>query len=153
VSARFAPKGEKPEWQMVYDELLATADFGDVITYAMLEETLGRPFAPNRGPLYRAREQLGELRKRWLEAVPNVGYRVVDAAEHVRLAATHKLKGRRQYGRMLKVMQVTDLTRLGPDQLATWDQQQKIGFALWGIIAHESRIRRIEEILRREGLL
>ena len=153
MSARFAPKGEKPEWLMVYEQLLASADFGDVITYAMLEETLGRQFAPNRGPLYRARDYLGDARKRWLEAVPNIGYRIVDADEHVRVAAGHKLKGRRQYGRMLKVMQVTDLTKLGPDDLATWDEQQKIGFALWGVIAHESRIRRIEEILRREGLL
>jgi hypothetical protein len=153
MNARFAPKGEKPEWLMVYEDLLDSADFGDVISYAQLEETLGRPFAANRGPLYRARDQLGELRKRWLEAVPNVGYRVVDAGEHVRVAASHKLKGRRQYGRMLKVMQVTDLTKLGPDELATWDEQQKIGFALWGVIAHESRIRRIEEILRKEGLL
>jgi len=50
-------------------------------------------------------------------------------------------------------MEVTDLTHLGPEALATWDEQQKIGFALWGVIAHESRIRRIEEVLRREGLL
>jgi hypothetical protein len=153
MTPRFEPKGEKPEWQMVYDDLLLKADFGDVITYAMLEETLGRPFASNRGPLYRARDHLGDMQKRWLEAVPNIGYRVIDAAEHIRVAAGHKAKGRRQYGRMLKVMQVTDLTKLGPDELATWDEQQKIGFALWGVIAHESRIRRIEEILRKEGLL
>lgn len=149
----FAPKGAKPEWLMVYDELLSSADYGDVVTYARLEEVLGRPFASNRGPLYRARDHLGDIHKRWLEAVPNVGYRVVDAEEHVRIAAAHKLKGRRQYGRMLKVMQVTDLTQLGPDALATWDEQQKIGFTLWGVIAHESRIRRIEAILRKEGLL
>lgn len=153
MSAKFAPKGEKPEWQMIYDDLLADADFGAVVTYERLEEVLGRSFRANRGPLYRAREHLGEIRKRWLTAVPNVGYRVVDANEHVRVAAIHKRAGRRQYRQMVRVLENTDLTRLEPDALAEWDAQRKIGFVVWAVIEHESRIRRIEEILRKDGKL
>jgi hypothetical protein len=153
MSAKFTPKGERAEWRMIYEDLLANTEPGDTITYARLEELLGREFAPNRGPLYRARQTLGELRHRWLEPVPNVGYRVVEPAEHVRISATHRRKSRRQVGMAIRVLDATDLERLTPDGLATFDDQRKMTFALWAIFAHESRLRRIEDALRKEGLL
>jgi hypothetical protein len=153
MSAKFTPKGERAEWRMIYEDLLASAEPGHVITYAQLEELLGREFASNRGPLYRARRTLGELQHRWLESTPGVGYRVIEPAEHVRISATHRRKSRRQVGMAIRVLDATDLERLTPDGLATFDKQQKMTFALWAIFAHESRLRRIEDALRKEGLL
>jgi hypothetical protein len=138
---------------MVYEDLLASAEPGSVITYAQLEELLGREFAPNRGPLYRARQTLGELRHRWLEAVSGVGYRVIEPTEHVRVSAGYRRKSRRQVGMAIRVLDATDLEKLTPDALATYDEQKKMTFALWAIFAHESRLRRIEDALRKEGLL
>lgn len=153
MSTRFTPKGEKPEWQMLYDALLGDADFGQVITYKELDETLGREFVTNRAPLYRARDALGAMRKRWLVPVPGIGYRVTDAAEHVMVAHGHKRKSRRQLGMAVRVLTSTDLARLDESSLAEWDAEQKMTFALWAIVAHENRIKRIEDVLRKEGLL
>lgn len=153
MNARFAPKGERPEWRMIYEDLLETAGPGTVITYAQLETLLGREFELNRGPLYRARKTLGELRKHWLEAVPNIGYRVIEPSEHVRISASHRHKSRRQVGMAIRVLESTDLSQLTGDALAKYDEQSKLTFALWAVFAHESRLRRIEDVLRKEGLL
>ena len=153
MNARFTPKGDKPEWQILYDALLDGADFGTVITFGELDRVLGREFQTNRAPLYRARDELGSRRKRWLVPVPTVGYRVTDAAEHVRVAVDHKRKSRRQLGMAVRVLSSTDLNRLSADGLSEWDSEQKMTFALWAIVAHENRLKRIEEVLRKEGLL
>lgn len=153
MTPQFAAKGDRAEWKMIYEDLFAEADPGTVVTYAQLEELLGREFAPNRGPLYRARQTLGELRSRWLEAVPNVGYRIIDPGEHVRVAAGHRRKSRRQVGMAVRVLQSTDVSQLSAEALEKWDSQSKLTFALWAVFAHESRLRRIEDVLRKEGLL
>ena len=153
MNAKFTPKGDRPEWQLVYDALLGDADFGTVITYAELDRVLGREFQTNRAPLYRARDELGSRRKRWLVPVPTVGYRVTDASEHVSVAIDHKRKSRRQMGMAVRVLSSTDLNRLTSSGLAEWDNESKMTFALWAIVAHENRLKRIEEVLRKEGLL
>lgn len=150
---RFQPKGDIAEWRMIYEQLLENADFGQVITYAELDEALGRPFITNRSPIYRAREDLGSIRKRWLESVPHVGYRVTDPADHVRVSVTHRRKSQRQVSISVKVLGATDLTRLNPSDLAKWDSEQRIAFAVWGVVSHEARLRRIEELLRNEGMM
>ncbi len=153
MNARFASKGERPEWRMIYEDLLEDAEPGQVITYADLEGLLGRTFATNRGPLYRARKTLGEMRHRWLEAMPNVGYRVVEPLEHMRISAGHRRKSRRQVGMAIRVLESTDLTQLKEDALAKFDEQSKMTFALWAVFAHETRLRLIEDVLRKQGLL
>lgn len=153
MNARFAPKGERSEWRMIYEDLLEHADIGTVITYKALEDLLGREFALNRGPFYRARQTLGDLHHRWLDSVPNVGYRVIEPAEHVRVSAQHRRKSRRQVGMAVRVLQSTDLSRLSAEALSKWDEQSKMTFALWAVFAHESRLRRIEDVLRKEGLM
>jgi hypothetical protein len=154
VSSPFAPKADLPEWRLVYDLLLDGAEFGDLITYAELDQALGRPFLKQRGPIYRARRELGEQRHRWLEAVPRRGYRVIGAEEHLRVANGHKRKARRQLATMVTVTSATDLTRLTPEQLASFDAQTRINGALVAIaFSHEQRLGRIEETLRKNGML
>lgn len=153
MTPMFTPKGDKPEWRMIYDDLLASADFGTIITYQEIASVLGRDLQSNRTPLYRARSELGELRKRWLEPVPNVGYRVIEPSGHVRVSAAHKRKSRRQLGMAIRVLESTDVSRLTMDGLSEWDTQQKLTFALWAVVAHESRLRKIEAVLKKEGLL
>ena len=150
----FQPKGDTPEWAMVYDKLLDTAQFGDIITYEQLDEALGRRFLDSRSPIYRARHELGAVRSRWLDAVPSVGYRVIEAREHMRVAQRHKTRAKRQLGMMVHVAQVTDITRLTPEELATFDNQQKLNAMLYQVaVHHEKRISRVETALRQAGLL
>lgn len=149
---RFQPKGEKAEWLMIFDDLLSEADFGTVVTYEELDELLGREFANDRAPIYRARQELGDRRKRWLEAIPKVGYRVIEANEHVRVSIQHKRKARRQMSMMVRVNQVTDITRLTADELMEFDTQSKVNWLLYSaLVHHERRISRIEELLREKG--
>lgn len=152
--APFQPKGDLPEWRLIYDRLLEHADFGDVITYAELDEVLGREFEDNRSPLYKAREHLGALRSRWIEPVPRIGYRVIEAREHIHVAQQRKKRARRQFRAMVRVAEFTDLSRLSPSDLATFDSQAKINAALYMVaVHHEKRLNRIEGILRDEGKL
>ena len=149
----FRAKGEIAEWRLIYERLLETAEFGQVITYVELDEVLGRRFIDNRSPLYRAREDLGSIRKRWLEPVPGVGYRVTEPGDHVRVSVSHRRKSQRQVSIAVKVLGNTELSRLTPAQLDQWDSEQKIAFAVWGVVSHENRLNRIEELLRMEGML
>ena len=153
VRQPFTAKGDTPEWKMIYDALLTTAEFGEVISYAQLDEVLGRRFAANRSPLYRARLEMGEARHRWLDAVPGKGYRVIEAAEHIDVAQKHKRRARKQLGRMVRVAQVTDISRLTESELSRFDSQSKINAALYMVaVHHERRITRIEEILQKQGM-
>lgn len=150
----FAPKGDLPEWRLLYDRLLAAADFGDVVTYAALDETLGRPFVRNRSPLYRARREMGEQRKRWLKSVPRKGYRVIEATEHLQVADEHRHKARRQLAQMVLVGEVTDLSQLTGEQLASFDQQQRINQMQWLFNQHiYRRVAKVEAALRAAGLM
>ena len=110
---------------------------------------LGRDFEQQRGPIYRARRELGNMRLRWLVAVPTVGYRVIAANEHIHVADDHKHRARRQMTRMLEVSRATDLAKLNPKELDFFDHQNRINMALASItMAHEQRIQRIEAVLR-----
>lgn len=152
TSVLFKPKGDRPEWRIIYEDLLAHADCNDVITYEQLDDALGRRFRDHRSPIYRARAEMGEMRSRWMEAVPNTGYRVIEAREHIRVAQGHKRKARRQLSIMLRVGEVTDISRLTPDELATYDSQQKVNALLYQVaVHHEMRLVRLETILRQEG--
>lgn len=150
----FKAKGDRPEWRIIFEELLDGADFNTIITYEQLDDVLGRPFVDNRSPLYRARQHLGEMQSRWIEAQPGVGYRVIEANEHMDAAHQRKRRAKRQLGLMVKIAEVTDLSRLKPEELAKFDSQAKINAALYMVaVHHERRLNRIEEILRSEGKL
>jgi hypothetical protein len=153
-AAAFRPKGDRPEWRVIYDELLVAADFGTIVDYAALDRVLGRPFVANRSPIYRARQHLGEMRLRWLEAEPGVGYRVIEAREHLDAAQRRKRRAKRQLGLMVKIAEVTDLARLDPQELSRFDAQARINSALYMVaVHHEQRLQRIERILRDDGKL
>lgn len=150
----FEPKADRPEWRIIYDELLQAADFNTVISYDELDRVLGRPFVANRSPIYRARQHLGEMRLRWLEAAPGVGYRVIEAREHLDAAQRRKRRAKRQLGLMVKIAEVTDLARLEPHELERFDAQARINAALYMVaVHHEQRLQRIEQILRDDGKL
>jgi len=151
----FSPRGDKPEWRIVYDELLVHAEYGQIITYAELASVLERDAHDRqrlRAPIARARRELGNLRSMWLVAVPNVGYRVIQANEHVSVADDHKHRGQRQFTRMLDVSRATNLSRLTSEELECWDNQNRINAFLVTVVrSHESRIRRIEAVLHADG--
>ena len=154
MALAFQPLDDKPEWRKIYDQLLADAEYDTIITYAQLSAVLGRDFEEQRGPIYRARRELGNLRFRWLAAVPKIGYRVIRANEHISVADDHKHRARRQFTRMLEVSRATDLAHLSPEELAHFDRLNRNNNLLATIVmSHEHRLERIEAVLRADGKL
>jgi hypothetical protein len=150
----FQPKGDRAEWQMIYEDLLLGAEFGDVVTLADLNRVLGRDFRKSRSPLYRARKAFAAERGRWLTAVPRVGYRVIEAREHMTHANGHKRRAQRQLGTMMVITQATYVTRLTPDELKRFDGQAKVNALLFSVaVQHERRLNSHEDALRRAGML
>lgn len=99
--SRFEALGREARWRTIYD-LLKPMSVGDILTYDRMAEALELPAAADRNivraPLYRAAKEFEEVNKHALEAVPNVGYRVVEAAEHLTLAQRQQKRA----GRALK---------------------------------------------------
>lgn len=150
----FKPKGERAEWRLIYDRLLAHADFGHVIKIEELDEILGRSFIDNRSPIYKARDYLGAMRHRWLEAIPAVGYRVIEASEHMRAALDRKKRAQRQLRTMVRIGEFTDLAKLTPEQLVQFDNQSRFNrLAYMTLMFHESRLARVEAVLQADGKL
>jgi hypothetical protein len=142
-----------PEWKTLWEGLLKTADYGRLITYAELDAALGRPFVDNRSPLYKARQMMGRLNRRYLTAVPGHGYRVINANEHLPVSEDHKARARRQLTRMQEVTGYADLSHLTTDELTQFDYQTRVNATLvYFAFSHEQRLNKHEEILRRNGM-
>jgi len=150
----FQPKGDVPEWRMVYEKLLADAQFGDVITYAMLDAALGRSFVENRSPLAKAKAKLAEWRKRQIVVIPTVGYRVVEAREHLDVATDYQRRGQRQLQRMARALDSTPTEYLTPAERLLYDRQSIIAYTQVAfMIETNRRFDRHEAILRNAGLI
>lgn len=65
-------------------EAMQPLDVGDILTYQQIADALEEPEWRNtfRTSFYKAANVWGEEHHRAFRAVPNVGYRVVEAAEH-----------------------------------------------------------------------
>lgn len=97
----FEPVGERPRWETAYD-LLNAAKVGDIVTYAALAAALDLDPDNDRsliqGAVHQAARRHEERDKRAVDAVKNVGYRVVEAPEQLGLA-------RRQQSKASKALQ------------------------------------------------
>lgn len=99
--AAFQPAGDRARWRTVYD-LLRTSKTDEVITYETLAEALELdPTERHRIQMAvrRAAQEHEETDKRALVVVPNVGYRVVRAPEHIGLARSHQRRSTRSLAR------------------------------------------------------
>lgn len=92
----FEIKGDRPQWQVVYDRL-AAAQIGEVVSDDELEALLpDAPTASVRGAFWRAVREMEDEHKRSFTRVRLVGYRMVRAGEHVDLARRHHRRAGRQ---------------------------------------------------------
>lgn len=111
----FAPKGDQARWRTVYDRL-KTAAVGDVVTYEELGDALGLHPDNDRHPIQmairRAAKQYQDVDNRALDAVPNKGYRVVEASEHIVLAKRHQARSSRALERGHRVATHVDLSQV-----------------------------------------
>lgn len=112
---RFAPKGEQSRWKLIYDQL-CQMQVDDMVTYEALGKLL--QLNPNddrhqiQMAMRRAAREYLETNCRALDSVRNVGYRIVEPSEHLRLANGHNRKAGRSLHRGYEVATRVDVTGL-----------------------------------------
>jgi len=116
----FRPKGDQPEWRLIYDEFRKHGP-GDVVTYQRLSEVLGRDFVASREPLQRAIRELEKADHRTLVCQRRTGYRIAAAAEHEQLAHAHSRRSRRQLTKAVAKARSANRAELTPDQVRRLD--------------------------------
>lgn len=141
----FRPKNEIAEWRMVY-EAFAALNVGDIIKYEELDEILGRDFRADRNPYYRAVRELQVENQRTTAPVRGVGYRIVEAKEHEKLARLHITKGRRQMTKSRRVLESTDKAALDPEARRRIEELQVVVTRHEGLLHQQNlRIKRLEK--------
>lgn len=114
----FQPSGETARWRIIYD-LLAEVEVGEVLDYVTMANALELNHTKDRHVIQvamrRAAAQLERVEKHAVEAVNNVGYRVVQAEEHLRLARKYQAKSSKALALgQSKVINV-DLSNVDPE--------------------------------------
>lgn len=115
----FQPRGERARWRICYD-LLVKRQVDGVLTYEEIGEALELDPVNDRHAIQmamrRAAVEHERVDCRAVEAVPNVGYRVVTAPEHLRLARYQQRRSSRALARGSSKVTHVDLSKLEPEQ-------------------------------------
>lgn len=143
VLAPFEPKGDVPEWRLIYDEL-RKLNVGDEITYRELSAALERPFVKNRNPLYRAADELLHADRRALETVRGRGYRIAAAESHG-ILARRQIKFSRRRLRKGRALVENVRTEELPAHVARLYQMQAVNFS-WAEQALQQAVRARTEV-------
>ncbi|MDX3314641.1 hypothetical protein P1S61_37440 [Streptomyces sp. ME08-AFT2] len=100
--SHFEALGQEARWRAIY-ALLRPLGVGEIITYERMAEVLELDDDADRvtirAALYRAAREYEQIDKHAVEAVKNVGYRVVEASEHLKLAQRRQKRAGRQLKR------------------------------------------------------
>jgi hypothetical protein len=116
--APFRPAGDRARWRIVYDLLRAT-ETGSVLAYEVIGEALELDAESSRHVIQmairRAAKEHEEADLRAIEAVPNQGYRVVAAGEHLRLARGQSQRAGKALARGQSKVVHVDLSGLEPE--------------------------------------
>lgn len=116
MTTPFKPIAEKSRRAMLV-ELVESTNPGEVLTYEKLAELFDLwDKSAIQANVNGAKASVEKNTKKALEAVRNEGYRVVNAAEHHRLATHHQRKGRGQLKRAMSKVNYVDMSQLTPDQ-------------------------------------
>lgn len=147
----FKPAGAQARWRYLYD-LLRLTDDNEILTYRHMAEVLGLHWEQDRGAirvaLCRAAEEHEKVDKRAIAVVPNRGYRIVAAKEHLDLAKRHQT-------RSTKALQRGQSKIVNVDMSKVQDPEVRKGFEVMAqIFAYQMDFsRRADEKLKKHGEL
>lgn len=114
----FEPAGETARWRILYGLLAKTAVDG-VLTYEAMAEALELDPETDRHTIQvamrRAGSELESVEKHAVEAVQNVGYRVVEPEEHLRLAKSQQRRSTKALQRGQSKVVNVDLSNVDPE--------------------------------------
>lgn len=113
----FEPVGAQARWKAVYCEF-QKAGVGDVVTYETLADALELHSEDDRHAIQmaarRAAKEYLQEDSRAVEAVKNVGYRVVEPKEHLRLAQDQQRRSNKALKRGHSTVVHVDLNGMEP---------------------------------------
>lgn len=139
----FETKGERPQWEIVYDRL-AGMEIGEVISYEDLMKILGASsVAGVRTPFYKAVREIEDQKKRTFDVVKGVGYRMVETPEHEGLARRHHKKARRSLTRSVRKMHSADREKLSPEMRRAFDKIED--HLRWKLDVMNRRVSKVED--------
>lgn len=144
----FDTKSGKAQWEIV-TEILKVKNVGDIATYEELLNALGSDFprASLSAVVWSAIRKFRD-NKRTFENVRKVGWRMVEATEHSRLARKQQLRGKRRLADAVSISASTDLSKLDPDQ-RRFQRAQELALRQM----HAQLSRRIDRIDQRVGVV
>lgn len=115
----FEPVGAQARWRTIYDEL-KTVPVGGILSYETMAVALSLDPLKDRNTIQvamqRAAKELELVDLRAVDVVRNVGYRVVEAREHLTLAQRHQKKSIRSLKRGKSKLDNVDLS-LVPEEI------------------------------------
>jgi len=145
----FVARGDKAQWQVVYDHL-ASMQIDEVVKYAELEALL--PDAGEgswRSAFTRAVREMEDVHKRTFDNVRGVGYRMVAAREHEQLARKHHKRASRQLKRSVRKAHSADRSKLTREERVRLDAiELNLSRQVEMTRRLESRVTRVEEELK-----
>lgn len=145
--APFAPLGDRPRWETIY-ALLDGKPPGTVVTYQQMGAALdGFDKDRDRGAIAKASTRLLTDTQRATEAVPNVGYRIVSADEHLRLASRKQTEARRKIKRGRRFLLHFHRDEVSTEVAARVDAMQAT------MARHEDMLRRLDARTQRTDTL
>lgn len=165
----FEPKGDRPQWESVYD-LAKNAKPSTVLTFAELSEVLGYDVSAqgaSRTPILRASERLLESENKVLHSVRGVGYRVAEPSEQEGLARGRQKRARKQIAKGVALVVNVDRNALTAEQRNSVDalcqvltaqnamlrrHDRRIGSVERTIREVDDRVSAMEALLRRHGI-
>lgn len=119
MSPLFTPQGSRAKWEMLYD-IFSAKEVKDVVTYAEMGRALGsghsRPQV--QAIVHQVAPRLLIQEKKAIRAIPNVGYEIVEASQHLDLAKGHEGRASKALGRASTVVLHTDHEGLSEAQRA-----------------------------------
>lgn len=114
----FQPIGERARWRLLYD-VLRPLQVNDTVTYEQLAAVVGMDPDAERPKLQmtlrRAAREFEEVDKHALEVIPNVGYRVVTAPEHLTLARKQQKRANKALVRGHSKVVNVDFNEIDPE--------------------------------------
>lgn len=147
----FKPLGDTARWRVIY-ALLTKRNIDDVLTYDEMGLALDLDPVEDKHTLQvtmrRAAKELEQVDKRATEAVPNIGYRIVEPVEHLRLAKGHEKRATRQLVRGRSKVVNVDLSNVDPEiRKAFQIMALRADQTLAVVRQHDVTIRRQQEAL------
>lgn len=114
----FEPVGETARWRVLY-QLLSDKAIDDVLTYEEMGAALNLDAVDDRHTIQvamrRAAKELEQVNKHAVDAVQNVGYRVVKPEEHLNLAKRQQRRSSRALVRGHSNVVNVDLSSVDPE--------------------------------------